>query len=94
MLATLMTIAFAAAAVLALAVIAASLAKGFGAAASLRRQIALCSDERGDGKARTNPRPLLRGARFQSGARVAAEDSPPCSLAGRAAAARCRLIFA
>ena len=46
MLATLMTIAFAAAAVLALAVIAASLAKGFAAAASLRRQIALCRDER------------------------------------------------
>ena len=46
MLATLMTIAFAAAAVLALAVIAASLAKGFAAAASLRRHIALCRDDR------------------------------------------------
>jgi hypothetical protein len=46
MFAALMTLAFAAAAVLALAVIAVSLATGFAAAASLRRQIALCEDER------------------------------------------------
>jgi hypothetical protein len=46
MLAALMTIAFAATAILAIAVITASLAKGFAAAAALRRQIALCPDER------------------------------------------------
>lgn len=46
MLAALMIIAFTAAAILTTTVIAISLVKGFAAAASLRRQIALCDDER------------------------------------------------
>ena len=46
MFATLLTLAFSAAAVLACAVIAASLAKGLAAATSLRQQLAQCSDER------------------------------------------------
>lgn len=46
MLATLFTLAFLAAATLAVAVISASLAKGFAAAATLRRQLALCGDVR------------------------------------------------
>ena len=44
MLATLLTLAFLAAATLAAAVIATSLAKGFAAASSLRRQLAVCED--------------------------------------------------
>ena len=46
MLATLMTFAFLAATGLAAAVIAAALAKGFAAAPFLRRQLAVCGDER------------------------------------------------
>lgn len=46
MLATLMTFAFLAVAALAVAVIAASLAKGFAAASFLRRQLAVCGNER------------------------------------------------
>ena len=46
MLATLMTLAFVAAGLLAAAVISASLAKGFAAASMLRQQLALRSDVR------------------------------------------------
>lgn len=46
MLATLLMLAFLAAAVLATAVISASLAKGFAAVASVRRQLAQCGEER------------------------------------------------
>ena len=46
MLATLLILAFLAAAVLATAVISASLAKGFAAVATVRRQLARCGDER------------------------------------------------
>jgi len=46
MLAMLLTLTFLAAAVMAVAVISASLAKGFAAATGLRRQLALCSDLR------------------------------------------------
>ena len=46
MLATLLILAFLAAAVLATAVISATLAKGFAAVASVRRQLARCCDER------------------------------------------------
>lgn len=46
MLATLSTLAILAAAVLAIAVIAASLAKGVAAATMLRRRLALCGDVR------------------------------------------------
>jgi len=46
MLATFLTIVFLAASALAGAVIAASLAKGFAAATTLRRHLALCSDVR------------------------------------------------
>ena len=46
MSAAFLSIAFTAAALLAATVIAVSLVKGFAAAASLRRQLALCSDER------------------------------------------------
>ena len=46
MLAPLLTVVFLAATALAGAVIAVSLAKGLAAASSLRRQLAVCSDER------------------------------------------------
>ena len=46
MFATLLTFAFLAAGLLALAVISASLAKGFAAAGALRQQLAFCSDVR------------------------------------------------
>src|SRR5690348_72277 len=46
MLATFLTLAFLSATLLAGAVIAVSLAKGFAAASSLRRQLALCEQER------------------------------------------------
>jgi hypothetical protein len=46
MLAMLLTIVFLAAAVLALATIAASFAKGFVAVSSMRRQLALCEEGR------------------------------------------------
>jgi len=46
MFATLLTLTFLAIAALAMAVIAASLAKGFAAAITLRQQLALCGDAR------------------------------------------------